>query len=49
VLAQLEKNKAKPQKKSSFMQRLEEAQKAQQQALREQQARQMKSNSKGRH
>jgi hypothetical protein len=31
------------------MQRLEEAQKAQQQALREQQARQMKSNSKGRH
>ena len=49
VLAQLEKNKAKPQKKSGFMQRLEEAQKAQQQALREQQARQMKSNSKGRH
>jgi YidC/Oxa1 family membrane protein insertase len=49
VLAQLEKNKAKPQKKSAFMQRLEEAQKAQQQALREQQARQMKSNSKGRH
>ena len=49
VLAQLEKNKAKPQKKSAFMQRLEEAQKAQQQALREQQAKQMKSNSKGRH
>lgn len=49
VLKQLEKNKAKPQKKSSFMQRLEEAQKAQQQALREQQAKQMKSNSKGRH
>jgi YidC/Oxa1 family membrane protein insertase len=49
VLAQLEKNKVKPQKKSGFMQRLEEAQKAQQQALREQQARQMKSNSKGRH
>jgi YidC/Oxa1 family membrane protein insertase len=49
VLAQLEKNKAKPQKKSGFMQRLEEAQRAQQQALREQQARQMKSNSKGRH
>ena len=49
VLAQLEKNKTKPQKKSGFMQRLEEAQKAQQQALREQQARQMKSNSKGRH
>lgn len=49
VLQQLEKNKAKPQKKSAFMQRLEEAQKAQQQAIREQQARQMKSNSKGRH
>ena len=49
VLQQLEKNKAKPRKKSGFMQRLEEAQRAQQQALREQQAKQMKSNSKGRH
>jgi YidC/Oxa1 family membrane protein insertase len=34
VRATIEENKRKPQKKSRFMQRLEEAQKAQQQQMR---------------
>ena len=37
LLAKLEANKKKPQKKSGFMKRLEEAQRAQQETLRKQQ------------
>ncbi len=40
VLAKLEENKKKPRKKSGFMARLEEAQRLQQQRLREQQGKQ---------
>ena len=51
LLQKLEARKGKPQKKSGFMARLEAAQKAQQQAIREQQQQMMKQgkNSKGRH
>ena len=51
LLQKLEARKGKPQKKSGFMARLEAAQKAQQQAIREQQQQMMKGgkNSKGRH
>lgn len=49
VLAQLEANAKKPRKKSSFMARLEEAQRQQEAALREQRKQQQKHNGKGRH
>ena len=49
LLAKLNAKQPKQQKKSKFMQRLEEAQRAQQQAIRQQAEQQRKSNSKGRH
>ena len=49
VLAQLEANARKPQKKSGFMARLEEAQRQQEALLREQRKQQAKHNGKGRH
>lgn len=49
VLAELEANAKKPRKKSSFMARLEEAQKQQEALLREQRKQQAKHNGKGRH
>lgn len=49
LLAKLNSKQAKPQKKSKFMERLEAAQRAQQQAIRQQAEQQRRSNSKGRH
>ena len=49
VLAELEANAKKPRKKSSFMARLEKAQKQQEALLREQRKQQAKHNGKGRH
>lgn len=49
LLNKLNSKQAKPQKKSKFMERLEAAQRAQQQAIRQQAEQQRRSNSKGRH
>lgn len=49
LLVKLNSKQGKPRKKSKFMERLEEAQRAQQQAIRQQAEQQRKNNSKGRH